>query len=164
MNRKGKVFSVGIKTVYTIGHSTRTIDKLIGILKRYSIELLVDVRRFPYSKKFPWFSRENLCCVLEENGIDYEWHGEALGGYRKGGYSEYTKTHQYSEGINKLIEFANKKVVCIMCAESLWFRCHRRFISDSLVKSGIRVIHIYDLGRIYEHKVKLKNSPASLKT
>ncbi len=142
------------KVIFTIGHSTRPIEEFIGILKTYSIELLIDVRRFPRSKKFPWFNRENLCCVLRENDIGYEWLGEYLGGFRKGGYSEYTNTRQYLTGIDRLIEFANTRTVCIMCAEILWFRCHRRFISDTLVKRGITVKHIYDSHKIYLHRIK----------
>lgn len=156
MNKKNTTDSGN--SVYTIGHSTRTIEVFTSILSSYSIELLVDVRRFPYSRKFPWFNRENLCCVLKENGIDYEWLGENLGGFRKGGYAEFTKTKQYLSGIKRLIELGHKGVVCIMCAEILWFRCHRRFISNTLAELGVRVKHIYDKHKIYEHKPRLQKS------
>lgn len=89
---------------------------------------------------------------LKKAGISYIWLGKELGGYRKGGYEEYTKTLEFKEGLNKLIRFAMGRRSAIMCAELLWFRCHRRFISRALHEFGFDVIHIIDERRIYREK------------
>jgi len=137
--------------IYTIGHSIRRFDEFIDILKKYGIEILIDIRRFPMSKYNPQFNKEILSIELSKNKIEYFWI-EKLGGYRKGGYLEYMKTEDFQEGLNKLIEIAKNKKSAIMCAEILWFKCHRRFISDRLVKLGFKVLHIYDKKKIYTHK------------
>ncbi len=142
------------KRIYTIGHSNRTISELLLILRNHGIKVLVDVRRFPKSTRNPQFNRENLESQLRKQGIEYYWLGEELGGYRKGGYQRYMKTEGYLKGIEKLLEIvesSNGNIV-LMCSEKLWFKCHRRFIADTLVDLGYKVIHIIDLDKVQEHR------------
>ncbi|MFQ6125724.1 MAG: DUF488 family protein [Candidatus Heimdallarchaeota archaeon] len=146
--------------LFTIGHSTRTLDELIRILQTYGIKTLVDVRRFPGSKKFPHFNRENLEKVLPKHSIRYCWLGESLGGFRKGGYKEYIKTEEFEHGINQLLTIAKKARTAIMCSEIVWFRCHRNYISEHLVRIEHQVIHIVNEKRKYEHKLR-KNPKVS---
>lgn len=140
--------------IYTIGHSTRSIDEFIDLLKQYNIALIVDVRRFPGSKKYPHFNRENLVKVLGEHSIKYFWLGELLGGFRKGGYEAYTETEEFRKGIENLIQIMKQGTIAVMCAEIVWFRCHRRYISDKLVQLGYEVVHIIDGKRTYVHKLR----------
>ncbi len=139
--------------IYTLGTSTRSLEEFIEILRYFKIEMVIDVRHFPTSKRYPWFSKENLEKALPKEGIDYTWL-EELGGYRKEGYLAYTQTEEYKKGLNRVIELAKEKRICLICAEKLWFRCHRRFIADDLVLRGIKVIHIYDKGSIHEHRYR----------
>jgi hypothetical protein len=137
--------------IYTLGHSTREWKEFLRILKHFDIELVVDVRHFPTSKKFPWFCKEEMEKELPKEGIEYVWL-EALGGYRKGGYEKYMQSNEFKLGLEKLIDLSKKKRVVIVCAELKWWRCHRRFIADELVKRGIRVVHIWNENRIEEHE------------
>ena len=138
--------------LYTIGHSNRTMEEFLEILKAHDIENLVDVRRFPGSKKFPHFNKENFEKVVPENDINYFYLGKELGGFRKGGYRNYTKTKEFREGIEKLLEIGKRGRTVIMCSERLPFHCHRRFISRELVKSGSIVIHIIEKDKTYQEK------------
>jgi uncharacterized protein (DUF488 family) len=141
------------KTIYTVGHSNRTLEEFISILEKYEIKVVIDVRRFPTSRKYPWFSKENLKKRFSEIGLEYIWLGDLLGGYRKGGYVNYMKTGDYIRGISTLKNIINREEnVVIMCSEKLWFRCHRRFISDTLSLEGYEVIHIIDHDKTYIHK------------
>ena len=137
--------------IFTIGHSTLSLRGFIDLLIKYNIETIVDVRRFPTSKKSPHFKREILKQELEKHKISYIWLGKKLGGFRKGGYRNYIETEDFKSGIKELLENLKGRTV-IMCAEKLWFKCHRRFIADELVKRGIKVIHIIDEKRTYEHR------------
>ncbi len=140
-----------MKIIYTIGHSNRGLEEFLSILKSYDISLVVDVRRFPSSRKFPHFDRESLKPVLEGSGIRYEWLGELLGGFRKGGYVSYMKTEEFRKGLNELIDLIESwKNPAIMCKERLWFKCHRRFIASALRERGYRIVHIIEKGRAYE--------------
>ena len=140
--------------IWTIGHSTRSFEDLFSLLKHYNIENLVDVRRFPSSQKFPHFNQENLQSQLPHLGIDYIWLGDDLGGFRKGGYAKYMKTKTFKEGLNKLLTIAKSGRTAIMCAEIVWFRCHRRWIAEQLVMAGFEVIHIIDDKKTYPHKLR----------
>lgn len=136
---------------YTIGHSTRSWEEFVKILKAYEIKVIVDIRHFPTSKKFPWFCKEYMEKALKKEGIKYLWLKE-LGGYRKGGYANYMKTKEFEKGIEKLLEIAEKENTAILCAELLWWRCHRRYIADVLVKKGIEVVHIWDEKKNEKHE------------
>jgi len=142
--------------VYTIGHSNRSLSTFMDLLRYYNIRMLIDVRRFPKSTKYPYFNRDSLQRELDKLGIGYLWLGDLLGGFRRGGYEEYMKTEDYIEGINRLMSVIQNTNcnVAIMCSEKLWFRCHRRFISDTLVGRGIEVIHIIGRGKTYRHRLK----------
>lgn len=144
------------KTVYSLGHSNREISDIIKLLKKFGISNLVDIRRFPTSTKYPWFNREKLARTITENNMKYFWLGDLLGGYREGGYVNYMKTEKFRLGINKLIDIINSGRTAILCSEKLWFKCHRRFISDVLKGLGFNVIHIIDERRTYVHKREMK--------
>ncbi|RLE81764.1 MAG: DUF488 domain-containing protein [Thermoprotei archaeon] len=138
--------------VYTVGHSNRSFEEFLRILRYYKITAVIDVRSFPTSRKFPWFCREYLAKELPKSGIKYIWLGKLLGGYRKGGYEEYMKSRSFKDGIEKLLEISSSHRVAIMCKERLWFKCHRRHISDVLKGLGVEVEHIIDIGKVYSHK------------
>lgn len=129
-------------TVFSLGHSSRSIDEFITLLKENRIGLVADVRRFPGSRKYPWFSRQSLESFLNERGIGYIWLGESLGGFRKGGYEAHTKTAEFKEGIDRLEELAAASRVAFMCAEGPEARCHRRYIARELEARGWEVRRI----------------------
>ncbi len=133
-------------SIWTIGHSNRSIKHFLDLLEEQEIEVLVDVRRFPMSK-VKHFKREEMKRWLGEHGIEYVWMGEELGGYRRGGYKAYTKTEQFREGIKKLLQIAKQKKACIMCLEPNPKYCHRRYISAYLEQKGVEVIHILKKGQ-----------------
>jgi uncharacterized protein (DUF488 family) len=130
-----------VKRIFTIGHSNRGLEEFIEILKGAGVEVVVDVRRFPKSK-FEHFNRENLENGLKLAGIDYYYLGDKLGGFRRGGYENYTNTKEFNEGIEELVKIAEERLTAIMCAERLVFRCHRRFIAKRLEEIGFKVIHL----------------------
>lgn len=142
-----------IMRIYTIGHSTRAIEDFIDILKHYQIELVVDVRKFPSSRKFPYFNRENLEKELSAKQIEY-LHYPELGGFRKGGYEAFTKTEEFSSAINKLLELVDDKISVVLCAERFFWRCHRKYIANQLSNIGHQVTHIFDKENTQEHKSK----------
>ena len=139
--------------IFTIGHSTRSLDELIGILRCYDVSTLVDVRYFPSSRRNPQFNKNNFEIKLPESGIQYYWI-EELGGFREGGYEKYMDSEDFKLALNKLMEIAKQKTTAIMCAELLWFKCHRGSISSRLTKEGWTVIHIFDKKRTQIHKVR----------
>jgi len=142
------------KLIYSIGHSTRTLSELVSLLAAYDIEAVADVRRFPHSRHNPQFNKETLESELPALGIEYHWLGETLGGFR-GGYTDYMSTEDFKRGLAELERIARGKRTAFMCAEKLFFRCHRRFIADALVEHGWRVLHIIEKGRKpYEHKLR----------
>ena len=140
------------KIIYTIGTGNRTLEEFIDILETYKIKAVIDVRSFPLSKNFPHFSKDNLAEVLKKEGFEYIHLGKELGGFRKGGYEAHMKTAEFKRGIEKVEEIAMKDITVFFCAEKLFFRCHRKFISDILSEKGWRVFHIVEKGRVREHK------------
>ncbi|MFQ6128885.1 MAG: DUF488 family protein [Thermoplasmata archaeon] len=134
---------------WTIGTSTRSKEDFLNLLKLYDIESIIDVRRFPTSR-FEHFKKENLEELLQESKIAY-CHLRGLGGYR-GGYQAHMETEEFKSAFSQLCKMAKRERTVIMCAELLFFRCHRRFISDALVKHGFEVIHILDEERTNLHK------------
>jgi len=134
---------VNPELIYTLGTSTRAVDEFIDLLSSHDVEVVVDVRRFPTSR-FKHFCREELEKLLPEVRIGYVYMGEELGGYRRGGYQNFTTSSQFKAGISKLEEIAHQKRVAIMCAERFPWRCHRRFIALELAERGWRVSHIID--------------------
>ncbi len=136
------------KTIYTLGTDRRTEEDFIEILNAYQIELVCDVRRFPKSS-IPLFNREQLERLLKENAIEYVFLGKELGGYRKGGYVQYTLTEEFRKGIAELERLARRKRVVIICAERFPWRCHRRWIARELNKNSWQVVHIIDKGKLW---------------
>jgi hypothetical protein len=148
-------------TVWTIGHSTRSSDELRSVLTGHDIELVADVRRFPGSRRLPQFAVDALARELGESGILYHWIA-ALGGRRRPAattsvnegwrhpafraYADHVATEEFAHGLEELFMLANGLRTVIMCAELLWWRCHRRIIADVLTSLGVRVIHLRDDG------------------
>jgi uncharacterized protein (DUF488 family) len=148
-----------ISRIWTIGHSTRKIDIFLSLLEENGIKLVADVRMYPGSKRYPQFGRETLAKSLGEAGIRYE-HFPELGGRRKAkpdsrntawrnemfrGYADYMETADFQKGIERLVDLAEQSgPTAVMCAEAVWWRCHRSLISDYLKARGIEVIHILD--------------------
>jgi len=136
-----------MKKLYSLGTSNRTQEEFLNILKKFHIQQIIDVRRFPTSK-FEHFKKENLADLLEKEGVKYLWWGKELGGYRKEGYLNYICTQEFKRYLKELEELAKNKITCIICCERLYFKCHRRYITQSL-KGKLKIIHI-----IEENKVK----------
>ena len=152
--------------IWTIGHSTRTIDEFISLLKENEIKLLADVRAWPGSKRYPQFNKDALAESLKAHGIRYE-HFPELGGKRKSkpdsrntawrnasfrGYADYMETEQFQKGIERLLDVAAEAgPTAIMCAEAVWWRCHRSLISDYLKVRGIEVMHILNATKVEAH-------------
>jgi uncharacterized protein (DUF488 family) len=157
-----------VPTFYTIGHSTRSLDELASALQAHRIETLVDIRAFPMSRRLPHFNRESLEQSLAERGIRYLWMKE-LGGYRKAtgkdsphtalrnasfrNYADYTLTPEFESAAAELIEVADGSRTAYMCAERVYFRCHRMIVSDWLVAHGHEVQHIDAEGPTRSHKL-----------
>jgi uncharacterized protein (DUF488 family) len=171
--------------IWTIGHSTRAIDEFISLLKENLIKLLVDVRAFPGSKRYPQFNKEALAESLNAHGIRYE-HFPELGGRRKSkpdsrntawrnasfrGYADYMETDQFQKGIERLLDIAGQGAaawaaaeakhdggeavtpcaVAIMCAEAVWWRCHRSLIADYFKARGVEVLHVLGANKVEPH-------------
>ena len=149
-------FALNLKKmqIYTIGTANRSKEEFIRLLHSFGIEAVVDVRRFPTSK-FAHFRREELEEMLREEGIAY-FFCEALGGFRKGGYRKHMLSEEFQNALKSLEMLAEKRKVAILCAEKLYFRCHRRFIADALVQRGHEVIHIIDERRTQKHKLRVR--------
>ena len=144
--------------VWTVGHSTRNFDTFVDILRKHRIETLVDVRNFPTSIRLPWFKKEYLELMLPKYRIKYQWMGDSLGGYKKGGFPAYTKTAKFLQAMQKMTDSCLTSKCAIMCAESAFFRCHRRYIADELAKQGWIVNHIYDEKRVERHEIETLSS------
>jgi uncharacterized protein (DUF488 family) len=146
--------------VFTVGHGRRSLGELTAILRTATIDRLVDVRRFPGSKRNPQFARESLERDLPRLGITYDFRGDQLGGRRGASstgmsrhpawrvqgfrnYADYMDTPEFAEAVDELeTEVRAGLRLCLMCAETLWWRCHRRLIADALVMRGTEVVHL----------------------
>jgi uncharacterized protein (DUF488 family) len=156
--------------LFTIGHSTHSLERLLALLAQHGIEALVDIRRFPGSRKFPQFHQDDLARALQKADIEYHWL-EALGGRRDKrrdgpssvnlglhnagfrNYADYMLTDEFQEGVVRLLEVAQRKGTALMCAEGLFWRCHRRLVSDFLMAKRITVQHIMPNGELRPHKL-----------
>ena len=152
--------------MWTIGHSTRTIDEFVSLLKENEIKFLADVRAFPGSKRYPQFNKEALEELLNAHAIHYE-HFPELGGKRKSkpdsrntswrnasfrGYADYMETEKFQRGIERLLDVAAESgATAIMCAEAVWWRCHRSLIADYLKARELEVIHILGAKKVEPH-------------
>ncbi len=146
-------------TVYTIGHSTRTFDELVAALQAHGIRTLADIRAFPMSRRLPHFNRESLEIELSKRHIEYVWLKE-LGGRRKKirhdspntglrndsfrNYADYMLTSEFAQGVARLLGIAEHGHTAILCAERVYFQCHRMLVSDYLTAYGNTVLHIDD--------------------
>ena len=152
-------------TIYTIGHSTRTIEEFLDLLFSFDIKILADIRRLPGSTKYPQFDQNALKKSLEENGIHYVYI-EDLGGRRPAkkdsknttwrnksfqGYADYMETESFANGVAELGKYAFEKPTAMMCSEAVWCRCHRSMVSDYFKAKGWEVLHIMALGKGTEH-------------
>jgi len=160
-----------VATLYTIGHSTRALDELIGALKAHSIEVLVDIRSLPMSRRLPHFNRESLEKSLPMEGIRYIWM-RSLGGRRKKiredsphiamrspsfrNYADYMLTEEFERAATEMVSLAEESRTAYMCAERVYFQCHRMLVSDWLVAHGHEVLHIDATGPVKPHKLMLE--------
>ncbi|UCG83454.1 MAG: DUF488 domain-containing protein [Dehalococcoidia bacterium] len=134
------------RLIHTLGTSTRSAEEFLNLLAVHGVELIIDVRRFPTSR-YEHFGQEKLKGLLSDNGVEYIHMGRELGGYRQGGYQNFTKTPGFQRRLKKLEDVANNRRAAIICAELLPWRCHRRFIAQELGKRGWQVNHIIDRDR-----------------
>jgi len=157
-----------VATLYTIGHSTRPLEELIETLHAHEIRTLVDIRAFPMSRRLPQFNRDSLAETLPAAGIRYVWM-KALGGYRKKilddspnialrndsfrNYADYMLTAEFERAVDELIRLAEEAPTAYMCAERVYFHCHRMLVSDWLVAHGHEVLHIDGTGPVRHHKL-----------
>ncbi len=159
LSRAYGLLAVGMThTVWTIGHSTRTLEEFLGLLRIYDVEAIADVRSHPGSRKYPHFGQDALAAALREQGFVYEWF-QALGGRRRArpdspndvwrnasfrGYADYMETPAFQDAVRDLLDHANRRRTALMCAEAVWWRCHRSMIADQLCVQGVQVVHILD--------------------
>src|SRR6266849_3640612 len=149
--------------VFTIGHSTRSLDELISLLREQGVRRLADIRRYPGSRRYPHFSKESLMTILPDNNIQYV-HVEELGGRRKPladspntawqneqfrGYADHMNTPEFSEALDRLL--AADLPTAILCAEAVPWRCHRNLVADELTRRGHEVVHILGPGARQRH-------------
>jgi len=158
--------------IYTIGHSTRSLEEFLGALRAYGIGALADIRAFPGSTRYPHFGKASLEQSLEAAGIRYVWMGEGLGGYRKKAeglgtdspnkglrsqsfraYADYMMSGAFKDAASQLILLAEQGPTAMMCAEKLYWRCHRLLVSDYLTSLGHEVCHIIDDKTLTPHRL-----------
>ena len=153
------------KTIWTIGHSAHPFEEMIALLHSFRIELVIDIRSYPGSRKFPQYNKDTLQVSLPANNIQYI-HLASLGGRRKArpdskntswrhlafrGYADYMETDDFKVGIKELEKIAVKQRTAYMCSEAVWWRCHRSMVSDYLKAGGWKVMHIMAIGKAEEH-------------
>lgn len=151
--------------IYTIGHSTHSREIFLTMLKSFDIKILIDIRTLPGSRRFPQFDKENLEKYLAKSGIKY-LHMAELGGRRKAkkdsknnrwqnssfrGYADYMETEEFANAIDKLEDIASYAPTVFMCAEAVWWKCHRSLVSDFLKAKGWEVEHIMGIEKSKEH-------------
>ena len=154
-----------ITTVWTVGHSTRSGEEFAQILLAHGVKVLVDVRSFPGSRRLSQFNKAELAESLGALGIEYR-HEPRLGGRRKPradshntawknasfrAYADHMESEEFRRGVEELLEVAGRERTAVMCAEAVWWRCHRSLIADYLKAEGYKVIHIIDQKKIEEH-------------
>ncbi len=156
------------KRIYSIGHSTLPIEQFLGLLGEHGVRLVADIRRFPASRRYPWFARQALQQAVEAAGLEYRWLAQ-LGGYRGAlrpdsphlglrvagfrNYADYMATAEFHAAAGELMGLAESWPAAYMCAERLYWRCHRMLLSDFLVVRGWEVVHILEPGKTVRHKL-----------
>ena len=157
--------SVLPECLWTVGHSNLEWSAFVALLRAWRIEAIADVRRFPGSRRHPWFASEAMATALPDAELDYQWLPE-LGGRRRPrpgspngawrnaafqGYADHLDSAEFAVGLAKLLAVATRRRTALMCAEVLWWRCHRRLIADLLVARGVEVEHILDPVHVQTH-------------
>jgi uncharacterized protein (DUF488 family) len=158
-----------VTTIYTVGHGTRTLAEFVEVVRTPPVDKIVDVRRFPGSRRHPHFSREVLEATLPSHGIEYEMWGEVLGGRRDSretesrhyawrndsfrAYADHMDTDEFQRALDDLERAAAETRLAVMCAERLWWNCHRRLIADALTLRGHDVVHLMDPATQQPHKL-----------
>ena len=156
-----------LSTLYTIGHSTRTFEEFVEVLQAHTIRAVADIRSFPMSRRLPHFNRESLLTALPDAGIAYTWVRE-LGGRRKKirddsphlairsdsfrNYADYMLTPEFESAIAGLLQRAEQSRTAYMCAEKLYFNCHRMMVSDWLLAHGHEILHLEGTGPAKPHQ------------
>jgi uncharacterized protein (DUF488 family) len=156
--------------VLTAGHGTRSGDELLAVLRGAGVTTLIDIRRFPSSRRHPQFARDALATSLLAGGIRYEWQGAELGGRRSrrtpsrhaalvnaafAGYADHMDTPAFRDAVQALVRRVEAgERLAVMCAETLWWRCHRSLLADALGCRGVDVVHLIDASRRETHKVR----------
>jgi uncharacterized protein (DUF488 family) len=159
-----------VAVVLTVGHGARSAEEFLTVLQRAAVTTLIDIRRFPGSRRHPQFAHAALAASLSAGGIRYEWQGEQLGGRRSrhaqsrhtalvdaafGGYADHMDTPAFRDAVQALVGRAEAaERLAVMCAETLWWRCHRSLVADALVCRGVDVVHLIDVGRREPHRVR----------
>lgn len=153
--------------VFTIGHSTRTAGEFAALLYTHGIGQIADVRTVPQSKRHPHFSRDALAAFIASHGCSYR-HFPALGGLRRPrpdsintawrhpgfrGYADHMQTDVFRKALTELAQFASVASTCVLCAEAVWWQCHRRLLADALVVGGIQVKHILSAATAKPHEL-----------
>jgi uncharacterized protein (DUF488 family) len=161
------VESVQPRTVLTVGHSTLALPDFVSLLRSARVAAVADVRRFPASRRHPHFTREPLEQFLAEAGLEYE-HLPELGGRRSAqrdspndgwtqagflGYADHLRSDEFTAGLERLERLASSRLTAVMCAEGMWWRCHRRLVADVLMLRSWRVRHVLPDGREAEHEL-----------
>jgi uncharacterized protein (DUF488 family) len=154
-------------SVWTIGHSTRSADEFVSLLKSQEIDRLADIRTIPQSRRHPHFGADALAARLRGEDIHYR-HFKHLGGLRKPradsvntawknpafrGYADHMQTPEFSSAVDELLDFADGGRLVVMCAEAVWWKCHRMLLSDALVAKHIDVGHILDVASLQPHRL-----------
>jgi uncharacterized protein (DUF488 family) len=166
---KGETASAASHTlhIFTVGHSNRSFEEFLALLKEHEIGALADIRRFPGSRKHPHFNRDVLRSSLEAQGIEYAWF-ENLGGFRHSGknatslntgletpgfrsYADYMLTGEFREAVQELLSLATRLPTAVMCAEKFYWKCHRRILCDFLVAQGVSIMHIIEPHSVKPH-------------
>jgi len=158
---------MGQRTLFTVGHSTRRWVEFVTLLKAWEIDEVVDVRKVPASRAFPWFNEQRMERALPKSAIAYV-HLAALGGFRRPAtdsansgwqnarfraYADYMQTEEFENGLRELNERRKDRRVCVMCSEAVWWRCHRRMIADAEVARDIPVKHVMSATLATRHEL-----------
>ena len=165
---------MGVVTVlYTVGHGARSLDEFVAVVRDGGVGRIVDVRRYPGSRRHPHFGRDAMAAELPLRGVHYEWRGDVLGGRRQPaeptrhpewrdpgfrGYADYMDTPEFAVALEALLAAADaggEPPLAVMCAETLWWRCHRRLIAEAAVAAGAEVVHLLGVGQQQAHPAGL---------
>lgn len=141
-----------MREVWTAGHSSRSAEEFVELLRGAGIERIIDVRSSPWSRRHPWHGRTEMERSLEGAGLEYVWLGAQLGGLEQQDYPSYQKGDSYRAGFERLLELARERPTAVICAEADPRHCHRRFIADDLTRNGFVVWHLIDDGSAAPHQ------------